>query len=76
MKITKENAKEEVFRFRVKYNLTQINLAALAGIHRQTIINIEDGNNIPHAKTLHKINKVLQTFNDHAAKEEDYNRIE
>jgi putative transcriptional regulator len=49
---------------RVRYNLTQENLAKKVGLRRETILLIEKGNYYPSLKQVHDIAKALQTTID------------
>lgn len=62
MEITRENAKDELYNFRARFNITQEKLSDKTGISRTTIVAIERGYKQPRAATLFKINEYAKTF--------------
>jgi len=50
----------EVRELRIRLGLTQLELADLAGVTRQTIINIEKGHHSPVVTNLKEIEKILK----------------
>ena len=62
MLITTENAHKELLKFRARHGITQEKLCDSTGVARATVTNIENGNKIPRATTLFKLNKYIETF--------------
>ena len=59
MKNTKKTFKDKLVDFRIKNNLTQLQLSELCGLPIVTISRLENGHVEPSVKTLHKLNKIL-----------------
>lgn len=59
MEITKDNAQDELLKFRDESRITQIQAAAKSGISKDTISNIENGNFAPNKMTLYRLNKMI-----------------
>lgn len=51
--------KTKIREYRVKYNMTQDELAALVGVRRETIINLEKGRYNPSLKLAMDIARVF-----------------
>lgn len=66
MKLTQQNAQEELLNLRLDQGLTQDRLSNLTGVSRATIINIEKGNSKPGATTLFNLNKYIKTLPEDA----------
>ena len=62
MEITRENAKTELYNFRMKHDITQEKLSDKTGVSRPTIVAIEKGRIQPRANTLHRINEFVKIF--------------
>ncbi len=50
--------------FRAKHDLTQEDLARLAGVRRETILAIENGKSVPSLQLAHAIARALQATID------------
>jgi DNA-binding XRE family transcriptional regulator len=50
--------------FRAKHDLTQEDLARLAGVRRETILAIENGKSVPSLQLAHTIARALQATID------------
>ena len=55
----KKKIKERLIEFRIKRGMTQTEFSEISGIPVVTISRIENGQNLPSAKTIHKIDKVI-----------------
>ncbi|MFA4872636.1 MAG: helix-turn-helix transcriptional regulator [Patescibacteria group bacterium] len=53
--------KNRIKEFRTKYNLTQEQLAAHAGVRRETIVFLEQGKYNPSLRLAYQIAKILKT---------------
>jgi len=62
MEITRDNAKTELYNFRMKNNITQEKLSDKTGVSRPTIVSIEKGRIQPRANTLYRINEFVKLF--------------
>ena len=56
--------KTRIKEFRVRYNLTQEDLAKKVGVRRETIVFLEQGKYNPSLKLAHDITKVLKVTID------------
>lgn len=56
--------KNQIKEFRVKYDLTQEELAKKVGIRRETIVFLEAGKYNPSLNLAHNVAKVLKTTID------------
>lgn len=59
MIMEKTKIKERLIEFRIQKGMTQSEFSGLSGIPIVTISRIENGQNLPSAKTIHKIEKVI-----------------
>lgn len=62
MKITTENARTELLRFRENYGISINKLVEKTGLSKPTIIGIEKGRFKPQATTIFKLNEYIKTF--------------
>lgn len=51
----------KIRELRVKYNLTQAELAESAGVRRETIVFLEQGKYIPSLLLAHKVARIFKT---------------
>lgn len=56
--------KNRIKELRTKLNMTQEELADLAGVRRETIIFLEQGKYNPSLKLAHDVSKILKTTVD------------
>ena len=56
--------KNKIKELRLKYNLTQEELAEKAGVRRETIVFLEQGKYNPSLNLAHQVAKILKTFID------------
>jgi putative transcriptional regulator len=56
--------KNKIKELRLKYNLTQEELADKAGVRRETIVFLEQGKYNPSLKLAHDVAKILKTSID------------
>ena len=56
--------KNNIKQFRVKYGLTQEELATKVGVRRETIVFLEQGKYNPSLQLAHKIAKILNVSID------------
>lgn len=57
--------KTKIKEIRGRYNLTQEQLAEMAGVRRETIVFLEQGKYIPSLKLAHDVAKILKTKIDY-----------
>lgn len=65
MNITKDNAHIELLKFRDISRMTQIQVAEKTGISKDTISNIENGNFKPNKMTLYRLEKLINSLENH-----------
>lgn len=53
--------KTRIKEYRSKLNLTQNELAEIAGVRRETIVFLEQGKYMPSLKLAHDVAKILKT---------------
>jgi putative transcriptional regulator len=56
--------KNKIKELRLKYNLTQEELAEKAGVRRETIVFLEQGKYNPSLNLAHQVAKILKTSID------------
>jgi len=56
--------KTRMKELRARYDMTQEDLAARAGVRRETVLFIENGKYVPSLKLAHEIAKILKTTVD------------
>jgi DNA-binding XRE family transcriptional regulator len=68
MKLTAENIREELLKFRDNFKMTQIQVSEKTGISRHTLVNIERGRHSTNSLNLYRLEKLINAveYKEHA----------